>query len=79
LSDQKVILLGDFTDYKKSPLDGGYNLHSVINYLRGLTRTPILTGLPFGHGATKITFPVGQKIRLGVNGRDVLMAWGDHS
>ncbi|MFN9748888.1 MAG: LD-carboxypeptidase [Burkholderiales bacterium] len=79
LSDQKVILLGDFTDYKKSPLDGGYNLHSVVNHLRGLTRTPILTGLPFGHGATKITFPVGQKIRLGVNGRDVLMAWGDHS
>jgi muramoyltetrapeptide carboxypeptidase len=77
LNEQKAILLGDFTEYSKSPLDGGYTLNSVISHLRSQTRTPILTGLPFGHGPTKITFPVGQKIELCVSGREVLMGWGE--
>ncbi len=77
LNDQKAILLGDFTEYNKSPLDRGYNLHSVISHLRSLTPTPILTGLPFGHGPTKVTFPIGRKIELCVNRRDVLMTWVD--
>jgi muramoyltetrapeptide carboxypeptidase len=75
LDSQKAVLLGDFTDYKKSPLDRGYNLDGVVAHLRSLTRTPILTGLPFGHGPTKISLPVGEKIDLVVQGRDVLMGW----
>ncbi len=75
LDSQKAVLLGDFTEYKKSPLDRGYNLDGVVAYLRSLTRTPILTGLPFGHGPTKISLPVGEKIDLVVQGRDVLMGW----
>ena len=75
LDSQKAVLLGDFTEYKKSPLDRGYNLDGVVAHLRSLTRTPILTGLPFGHGPTKISLPVGEKIDLVVQGRDVLMGW----
>ncbi len=75
LDAQKVILLGDFTDFKKSPLDRGYRLSSMVEHVRSLTPTPILMGLPFGHGVTKVSLPVGEKVELAVMGRDVLVAW----
>ncbi|AKJ29195.1 LD-carboxypeptidase [Caldimonas brevitalea] len=75
LDAQKAIVLGRFTDYKPSPLDRGYTLKTVVDYLRSVTSTPILTGLPFGHVPTKVTLPVGAKVQLVVQGRDVLMAW----
>lgn len=77
LGAQKAVLLGSFTEYKKSPLDRGYSLKGVVEYLRAQTKTPILTGLPFGHVPTKVTLPVGRKVTLLVQARDVLMGW-DH-
>ncbi|MGD9834001.1 MAG: LD-carboxypeptidase [Piscinibacter sp.] len=75
LDAQKAILLGAFSDWKKSPLDRGYGLKTVIETLRRVTRTPILTGLPFGHVPTKVTLPVGARVQLVVQARDVLMGW----
>jgi muramoyltetrapeptide carboxypeptidase len=75
LDAQKAVLLGAFTDYKKSPLDRGYSLKGVVEYLRTQTKTPILTGLPFGHVPTKVTMPVGAKVTLLVQARDVLVGW----
>jgi muramoyltetrapeptide carboxypeptidase len=75
LDAQKAIVLGAFTDYRKSPLDRGYNLKTVIAYLRSMTKTPILTGLPFGHVPTKVSLPVGAKVTLLVQARDVLIGW----
>ncbi len=75
LDAQKAIVLGAFTDFKKSPLDRGYTLKSAVAHLRSVTRTPILTGLPFGHVETKVTMPVGAKVQLVVQGRDALIAW----
>ncbi len=80
LDAQAVILLGDFIDFKKSPLDRGYSLSSVVAHVQSLTKTPLLAGLPFGHGPTKVSLPVGEKAELIVTGRDVLLAWGhDHA
>lgn len=76
LDDQKAVVLGDFGGWKKSPLDKGYGLKQVIAALRARTKTPILTGLPFGHVRTKVCLPVGQKIEMVVQGRDALLAWG---
>ena len=76
LDAQKAVLLGAFTEWKKSPLDRGYTLKSMVQTLRGVTRTPILTGLPFGHVPTKVTLPVGARVELVVQGRDVLIGWG---
>lgn len=76
LDDQKAIILGDFGGWKKSPLDRGYTLKSAVEALRARTRTPILTGLPFGHVPTKVCLPVGHRIDLVVQGRDVFAAWG---
>lgn len=75
LAAQKAIVLGDFTNFTKSPLDRGFSLKTVIEHLRSVTKTPILTGLPFGHVPTKVTLPVGAKVDLLVQGRDVLIGW----
>jgi len=75
LRQQKALLFGAATGFMPSPLDRGYTMKSAIAHLRGVSRTPILTGLPFGHVRTKMSFPVGCKVELAVQGRDVLFAW----
>ncbi len=75
LDAQKAVLLGEFSDFRKSPLDRGYTLKSMVSHLRSVTKTPILTGLPFGHVPTKVTMPVGARVELLVQGRDVLLGW----
>lgn len=75
LARQKAVLLGAFTEYRKSPLDRGYTLKSAIEQLRRTTKTPLLAGLPFGHVATKVTLPVGVRVQLVVEGRDVFVGW----
>ena len=77
LDAQKAIVLGEFSDFRKSPLDRGYGLKQAIAHLRSLTKTPILTGWPFGHVPTKVTLPFGRKLQMFVQARDVLVAW-DH-
>ena len=75
LEAQKAIVLGAFTDFRPSPLDRGYSLKTMVAQLRSVTRTPILTGLPFGHVPTKVTLPVGARVQLVVQARDVLIGW----
>lgn len=75
LAAQKAIVLGCFTNYKKTPLDRGFGFKTVVQHLRSLTRTPILTGLPFGHVATKVSLPVGARVQLVVQRRDALIGW----
>lgn len=75
LDAQKAVVLGAFSNYRKSPNDRGYALKSVLQHLRALTRTPILTGLPFGHVPTKVSLPVGARVQLLVQGRDALIGW----
>ena len=76
LDAQKAVLLGEFSAWRKAPHDRGFSFKTVVAHLRSLTRTPILTGLPFGHVPTKVTMPVGAKVTLLVDGRDVLIGWG---
>jgi muramoyltetrapeptide carboxypeptidase len=75
LDAQKAVVLGDFSAWRKAPHDRGFSLKTVVAHLRTLTKTPILTGLPFGHVPTKVTMPVGARVTLLVQGRDVLIGW----
>ncbi len=76
LARQKAILLGHFTNYKPVPHDKGYRLQTVVDWLRRQVKIPVLTNLPFGHVATKVTLPVGAKVHLAVEGRDAFVLWG---
>lgn len=76
LSKQKAIVLGQFTDYKLTPHDKGFNVNKVAQWLAAKTGKPVLNNLPFGHVQTKVLLPVGAKVDVVVQGRDVLLAWG---
>ena len=75
LDAQKAVLLGAFTAWKPSRLDRGYKLASAVEAVRARTSTPLLTGLPFGHVATQVSLPVGQRVTLAVQARDALVGW----
>jgi len=75
LGAQKAVLLGAFNAWKPTPLDRGYTLKTMVAHLRSRTAVPILTGLPFGHVPTKLSLPVGARVDLLVQGREVLVGW----
>ncbi|WP_028311445.1 LD-carboxypeptidase [Derxia gummosa] len=76
LGRQRAILLGGFTDYRLFPNDNGYDMPSVVAWLRANCTTPVVTGLPFGHTRDKLTLPVGGRCRLKADETriDLLMA-----
>ena len=59
LDRQSAILLGSFNGYKLLDNDNGYTLESAFELIRSKTRTPILTGLPFGHIRDKVSLAIG--------------------
>lgn len=76
LARQKAIVLGQFTLYKLSQHDKGFNLQIVVDWLRSRLKIPVLTNLPFGHVGTKVLLPVGAKVNLVVQDRDAFILWG---
>lgn len=76
LARQKAVILGQFTGIRKVPHDRGFGIQTVTARLRELIKVPVLTGLPFGHVPTKVLLPVGAKVELAADGRDVFMVWG---
>jgi muramoyltetrapeptide carboxypeptidase len=72
---QKAVLLGHFTGFKPLPNDRGFSLRTVVEYLRGQTKVPILTGLPAGHVATVVTLPIGRKVRLMAQEKDAFLVF----
>lgn len=64
LQEQQAIILGDFSAYKLTDYDNGYDFEAMLNYLRQVIQVPILTGLPFGHVRDKLTLPVGAQCHL---------------
>lgn len=75
-AQQRAIVLGQFTDYKLTPHDKGFNMNSVAAWLRGKLKVPVLNNLPYGHVQTKVLLPFGAKCDLLCEGRDALIAWG---
>lgn len=64
LAKQNAIVLGDFSRYKLSPADNGYDFEQMLAYIRATLPVPILTGLPFGHIPHRATIPFGAKAQL---------------
>ncbi|MEW6560074.1 MAG: LD-carboxypeptidase [Pseudomonadota bacterium] len=73
---QKAVLLGQFTGYKLSAHDAGYDLDSAVQWLRAQLKphgVPVLSGLPFGHVRTKLTLPHGVRTRVVRDGQEVFL------
>lgn len=64
LAKQKAILLGDFSGYRLSEYDRGYDFQEMLTYIRSQLPVPVLTGLPFGHIRDKVTLAVGCQAEL---------------
>jgi len=79
LAQQKAVVFGQFTQYKLTPHDKGFKLQSVVDWLRGQIKPPVLTDLPFGHVQTKVCLPVGKNISLVVEDREALILWAHDS
>ena len=77
LAGQKAIIFGQFSNYKLVPgYDSGFNLAGVASRLQSQVKAKVLTGLPFGHVATKVLLPVGASVTLAVEKRDAFILWG---
>ncbi len=79
LSNQGAILLGGFSAYRLYDHDKGYSLERAIEAIRKRLpqEIPMLTGLPFGHQANKLTLPVGAQANLSfdANGFELKANW----
>jgi muramoyltetrapeptide carboxypeptidase len=75
LDAQRAVVVGQISEWKKSPLDRGYGMKSMLAAVRAATRTPVLTGLPFGHVPTKVSLPVGTRVTLATQGREAFIGW----
>lgn len=64
LARQQALVLGDFSNYRTTDYDNGYDMDAVFDYVRAEVGIPVLTGLPFGHCPRKLTLPVGAQARL---------------
>ena len=66
LQKQKALVLADFSDSEPEPDRFPYAMEHVVETLRELLPIPVLTGLPFGHVAKKLTLPFGAIATLGI-------------
>ena len=64
LQRQRAVVLGDFSPIPVLPNDNGFDLNVVVGHLRSVLATPLVTGLPFGHGPRRVTLPIGAPGRL---------------
>lgn len=64
LDRQQALVLGDFSGYRLSPMDNGYDFDTMLAYLRETLPIPVLTGLSFGHVPRRVTIPFGAQARL---------------
>ena len=66
LQKQKALILADFSDCKSEPDRFPYAMEHVVETMRELLPIPVLTGLPFGHVAKKLTLPFGAVATLNI-------------
>jgi muramoyltetrapeptide carboxypeptidase len=78
LDRQAAIVFGCFNRYRLVESDCGFDLPAVVKWLRTQTKTPILTGLPFGHASPKLTLPHGATVGLATEGRTCWLVLEEH-
>ena len=64
LNRQMAVVLGRFTAYKTGASDNGFDMDSVVRWLRETVKVPVVTGLPYGHVDVKVSLPIGKEVGL---------------
>ena len=59
LDRQRMILCGDFLGWQVTSYDDGYDVPAALARVQQTVAVPIVSGLPFGHGAKTLTLAVG--------------------
>lgn len=76
LERQRAVLLGQFTDCVASNRSRyPYAMDEVVETLRAIAPCPVLTGLPFGHVARKLTLPFGVQALLSLAAGEYTLVW----
>jgi muramoyltetrapeptide carboxypeptidase len=78
LARQKVLVIGDFTSYRTTEYDNGYDLDATFERIAAVAGIPIVRGLPFGHDAAKFTLPFGAPGRLAVADGTAVLTFSGH-
>ncbi len=78
LQQQEAVVLGDFSGYRLTEFDNGYDFDSMLAYLRSRLGLPVLQGLPFGHTRDKLTLPVGAHCELRSDGAGFSLQLSGH-
>ena len=68
LGRQRALILGDFSGYRLTAGDNGYDFGTMLAYLRETLPLPVLSGLEFGHIARRVTIPFGAQGELVCDG-----------
>ena len=77
LARQRAILMGQFTNFQLLAHDKGFGLASTLAWLRQRLKIPVFEDMPFGHVTKKVMLPIGKKVDLLVQEREVLLLWED--
>ncbi|MGT8856624.1 muramoyltetrapeptide carboxypeptidase [Enterobacter sp. 186315] len=59
LGRQSAIVLGSFSGSAPNDYDAGYNLETMIDFIRSRLDIPVISGLDFGHEQRTVTLPLG--------------------
>ena len=78
LARQKALVIGDISGYRLSPSDHGYDMDVMLAYLRSTLPLPVLTGLQFGHIASRVTIPFGAQANLVSDGERFQLTMSDY-
>jgi muramoyltetrapeptide carboxypeptidase len=79
LEQQQALVLGDFSNYRISDYDNGYDFNTMLEWLRREVPIPVVTGLPFGHILDKVTLPVGGDAHLQTDARGLRLQVQNYS
>ncbi len=79
LARQRAIVLGDFADCKPTNASRyPYSMEEVVETLRQIVPVPVLTDLPFGHIARKVTLPFGAPGTLSITAAGYSLRFSGH-
>lgn len=74
LSQTRAIVLGHCTGADRAcGWEGDFSLRDALADSVARTGVPIITGLPFGHTHSKVSLPVGARVRLMREGERVAL------